>query len=104
MDPNYRLPHRTTLRNLVFRICGVLRDKLRLLITPLKCLSIPIDGWTSRSNISFLVMTGHWISLSWIPMECTLAVQPLDKRHTAKHLAEQVNGEDNMIVIINRDL
>ena len=90
MNPSYHVPHRTTIRNLIYRICNSLRDKLRLLVSPLKYLSITIDGWKSRSNISFLMMTGHWISPSWQPMSCILAVQPLSRRHTAEHLAEEV--------------
>ena len=90
-EPFLQRPHRTTIRNLIYRICESLRDKLRLLLTPLKHISITIDGWKARSNISFLMMTGHWISPSWQPMSCTLAVQPLSKRHTAKHLADEVH-------------
>lgn len=90
MNPTYVVPHRTTIKSYIDRIYEVMKQKLRLLLSPLKTLSITIDGWKSRSNFSFLVMTGHWISDDWIPMSCTLAVHPLSQSHTAEHLAEQV--------------
>lgn len=78
------------MRDLVYRICNYLREKLKLLLTPLKYLSISIDGWKARSNFNFLMMTAHWITKEWEPKTCTLAVHPLDVKHTAENLAARV--------------
>lgn len=48
------------------------------------------DGWTSRTNTSFLGVNAHFIDQDWKQWDFLLALPPLHKRHTGAALADEV--------------
>jgi hypothetical protein len=45
-----------------------------------------LDGWTSPFQTSFLAITAHWISESWVPQDITLGFEHLKGSHTGDAL------------------
>lgn len=49
--------------------------------------AITVDGWTSRSNKSYLGITLHWLDEDFRPYECALDMIPQPERHTIANTA-----------------
>ena len=53
-------------------------------------ISITIDTWTSRNQISFLDITAHWISITWNQQETLLDFCQLKGPHSGENLSEEL--------------
>lgn len=54
-------------------------------------LAITTDGWTSRSNNSYLSYTAHYLTEGFEPRNYCLNVENVDESHTAQHLANSLS-------------
>jgi hypothetical protein len=89
LNPGYTVPSRQTITPYVLDLCDKVENTVRDHISKLQWLSLTMDGWTSRANTSFVMVTGHWIE-DFEMKQCALAVRPLKESHTAVNLREVV--------------
>jgi hypothetical protein len=88
--PNFVVPHRTTIKQTILGMCLVLVRQMRKVMNKVMYLCITDDGWTSRANDSFLVVTGHWLTEDFEPRSCTLSLRHIAEAHTADAIAGAV--------------
>jgi len=50
-------------------------------------LSLTSDNWTSGSNDAYISVTTSFINDDWQLVNCMLANEPMEERHTATHIA-----------------
>ena len=94
LNPNFKLPSRTTAQRRCDALCEMSRAKICELIHNVPDMSITLDGWTSRANDSYLVVTGHWLAETFKNFKCTLALHPMRERHNPVNLRQAVRREE----------
>ena len=90
LEPGYHVPHRTTVRARIEGICNTLKIELRKILKKVKFLSITDDGWTSRANDSYMIVTAHWLDENFRVYSCVLSVKEMTNSHTGDELVTVV--------------
>lgn len=95
LDKRYQIPSRTTFRTKVIpRAYEEAKMKLKSMIKDHRCsnngnnksISITTDGWTSKTNASFVTYTLHFINSQYEMVSHVLATREMRESHTAMNL------------------
>ncbi|XP_060210333.1 zinc finger BED domain-containing protein DAYSLEEPER-like [Lycium barbarum] len=101
--PNFKLPSRVTIARHCLRIYQEEKDKLKYLIKDQRvCLTS--DTWTSLQNLSYMVVTAHWIDDRWNSQKKILNFFPTPD-HKGETIAKGIEefllgwGIDNLFTV-----
>ncbi|XP_032307129.1 E3 SUMO-protein ligase ZBED1-like [Drosophila ananassae] len=95
MDPRYKLPSRTYLRDvslpMQYEKC---KAKLREILNSVDYLALTTDLWTSRANEGYITITCHFISSNFKLESAILATQHhlTPTNHTAANIADTIKS------------
>jgi len=112
MDPRYKLPSRSHLRDVVLPSqYEELKNKLYVILANVDFLALTTDMWTSRANEGYITITCHFVSNNFkLESEILAKRQLLDStNHTASNIAETMKavledwGVTNKVVCIVTD-
>lgn len=83
--PQYNIPSRNYFRdNIIPDIYNRVYEKIKTNLKESKCISLTSDIWTCKNtNISFLTITGHWITNAWKKENVVLSCSSFQGSHTA---------------------
>ncbi|XP_072401153.1 E3 SUMO-protein ligase ZBED1-like [Diabrotica undecimpunctata] len=94
LNPNYNIPDRATISNsLIPQIYNNIKDVVLKKLSETDAVCLTTDGWTSINNQSFISITVHFIdddNGKQIFKSYLLDCIPLDERHTAKNVSDQL--------------
>lgn len=91
VEPNYVVPSRTTVANIVRRRHQAGREELRNMLSMADSIAVTTDAWTSKAVVSFVTYTGHFITDDWELVSCVLETSRFQGSHTAVNLAAATN-------------
>jgi len=112
MDPRYKLPSRSHLRDVVLPSqYEELKNKLYVILANVDFLALTTDMWTSRANEGYITITCHFVSNNFkLESEILAKRQLLDStNHTASNIAKTMKavlqdwGVTNKVVCIVTD-
>lgn len=112
LSPSYQISTRKYLKeNIVQEIYEKVKRVIEEEINVARHLSLTSDGWTVNSaNISFLSLTGHWITKNFEQTSVVLGVSSLQASQTAINISECItdtiqifNIPHNKIHVLVRD-
>ncbi|XP_044317154.1 E3 SUMO-protein ligase ZBED1-like [Drosophila rhopaloa] len=95
MDPRYKLPSRTYLRDVCLpREYEKCKETLRGILNSVDHLALTTDLWTSRANEGYITITCHFISNNFKLESAILSTQHLltPTNHTAANIAETIKS------------
>ncbi|GBP03134.1 Zinc finger BED domain-containing protein 1 [Eumeta japonica] len=81
--PDYTVPSRTVIRDRLQGLYDAVRNKLLLTLNKFPHVAITTDGWSSRSNCSFVTITVHGVDEQWNLCSFTLDTLEMLENHTA---------------------
>lgn len=91
LAPRYQLVSRSHLSNAVIpAIYDDVKSKVLDIIHQTQSVSFTTDGWTSRSNTSYLTVTAHVLDIDWKLHAFVLATNEVGESHTATNLASHL--------------
>lgn len=90
LRPKYRPPKRRNLRRELPEAKAVLAAAMKKKIRTIDHFSLTLDAWTSAANRSYIAVTVHGVSTSWVLESFVLGVVPVKCSETAEFLAEVV--------------
>ncbi|XP_068120743.1 zinc finger BED domain-containing protein 4-like [Hyperolius riggenbachi] len=93
IDPTYFLPHRETLTTTLMPSMYV-RTKAHVMecVNDASAVCLTTDCWTSRTTVSFMAVTCHYINKDFKLMSSLLDCFPFTERHTADNLAAELQN------------
>lgn len=87
--PNYNIPSRKYIKeSIIYNIYSKVRNNILNELNDVQFISFTVDGWTATtSNVSFLSVTGHWITKEYKQRTAVLRVVPFTTTHTAENIS-----------------
>ena len=86
-----RPPSRKVIRARLSNKAETAKDDLKTILSANRSkISLALDCWTTRTNFSFLAITGPWIDDDWKLHEALLDFRHVEGHHYGEHLAEHV--------------
>lgn len=87
LDPRYTLPSKSTLRDKYLKeMYSSTAEKLRIILSTVKYVSISCDSWTSRGTESFLTINCHFINADFELTSMVLSTKQI-MHHTSEAIA-----------------
>ena len=89
LEPRYEIPSRkyfteTTIPELYKETREMVQDALE----PALRVALTCDGWTSRSTVSFVTFTAHFIDDDWQLQSYVLQTREMNESHTGRNMAK----------------
>lgn len=91
-EPRYIMPSRKTFSTQIIpQLYSNTMDLVKSDVHDAVSLAITTDGWTSRSNNSYLSYTAHFLTEEFMPRNYCLGVENSNDSHTAVNLASSLD-------------
>lgn len=91
-EPRYIMPSRKTFSTQIIpQLYSNTMDLVKSDVHDAVSLAITTDGWTSRSNNSYLSYTAHFLTEEFMPRNYCLGVENSNDSHTAVNLASSLS-------------
>ena len=91
-QPCYRVPTRSTIRNMIEPEAFQMKERIRQQVTTGEWLSYTSDIWTDdTTKESFISPSAHWITGYWQRRDHVLACRHFPESHTAENIERIVN-------------
>lgn len=101
--PNYNLPSRKSLScNILPTVHAEILEKIKIEIQSASGICLTTDGWTSKSNKSFLAVTAHFIDNETILRSHLISCEEFIERHTADNLCNYLKKVASDFQITNK--
>lgn len=85
--PVYTLPTRKTISNIIMEaVYGDILNQVKAQLLSVTAVCLTTDGWTLRTNDSYLAITAHYFSEDVQLKSYLIACDKYDDRHTAENL------------------
>ncbi|XP_076283019.1 zinc finger BED domain-containing protein 4-like [Lasioglossum baleicum] len=91
LEPRYKLPSRTTFSESI--VPAIYKDEKKRVatilekdITTTETFAFTTDGWTSKSNESYLSVTVHYMNNNFVIQNFTLKIHNVTESHTGEHI------------------
>lgn len=90
--PDYSLPSRKTLSNNILQsVHSAVLEDIKSTIIEASAVCLTTDGWTSKTNTSYMAVTAHFINKNTELKSHLLACEEFGERHTADNLTRFLN-------------
>lgn len=90
--PGYSLPSRKTLSNNILQsVHSAVLEDIKSTIIEASAVCLTTDGWTSKTNTSYMAVTAHFINKNTELKSHLLACEEFGERHTADNLTRFLN-------------
>ncbi|CAF1283803.1 unnamed protein product, partial [Didymodactylos carnosus] len=97
--PDYRPPHRTTIRCRIQKLYAEERENLRQQLSTVQNIALTIDVWKSSSHIYYLCLSGHYFDNNYELKHNVLAFRRFIGSHTGQRLQRFLENEVEKINI-----
>ncbi|XP_050322582.1 E3 SUMO-protein ligase ZBED1-like [Bactrocera neohumeralis] len=95
LDPRYKMPSKTHLRNVLLKNeYNSLKETLKAELQIVESVALTTDGWSSRANESYLTVTCHFVTESFELASKILSTNQLitPTNHSAVNIADTINN------------
>ena len=92
IEPNYKLPCDATFKNRLMFVYDDVRSQIKSELNAASYVSFSTDGWTSRSQDSYITVNAHFINNKWEGKSYNLATVTMNEAHTSVNLAIFLNS------------
>jgi hypothetical protein len=83
------IPSSDTIHNFIYRNFNDMKKNLKKELQEISSkISFSLDGWTSKNQIAFLCITGHWITNDWKLKCAILDFCQLNGPHSGANISE----------------
>lgn len=92
VEPNYKVPCEATFKNRLMLVYDDVSSQIKAELNAALSVSFSTDGWTSRSEDSYITVNAHFINDKWEGKSYNLITTAMDEAHTSANLASKINS------------
>ena len=83
------IPSADSIHNFIYKNFNDMKENLKTELQEISSkISFSLDGWTSKNQIAFLCITGHWITNDWKLKHAILDFGQLSGSHSGDNISE----------------
>ncbi|CAF1384341.1 unnamed protein product [Didymodactylos carnosus] len=100
--PGFRPPHRNTVQKNLKRLRQSATQKLKQQLRSVDFLGVTSDFWSDARNVSYLVLTGHYVDKKFRLKNTIISFSSFSERHFGYNIAQAIENQLRQLVVYEK--